>query len=228
MPPVSRESTGRHEYATILDLWYSSPGRAWLSGVKFEVTSIRIHAITHNSTVNGPGRRTVIHTQGCTLRCRGCFNPLAQPPTGGTPYSIEQLMDIIRHESPDGVSLSGGEPTDQLAPVVELCRRLHDEGFSILMFSGRTLEEIRRLPGGETLLKSLDVLIDGPYDDTRPATHGLCGSSNQQIHLLSPRHTQDELALRETEIIIEANGEIRISGFPDADLTRGLRKELQG
>ena len=38
------------------------------------MTSIRVVDITHDSTVDGPGLRTVIWFGGCYLHCPGCHN----------------------------------------------------------------------------------------------------------------------------------------------------------
>ena len=34
-----------------------------------------LHAFIPASRANGPGLRTVVFFQGCTLGCQGCFNP---------------------------------------------------------------------------------------------------------------------------------------------------------
>src|SRR5262245_28228901 len=37
--------------------------------------SLRVFRIYHNSVVEGPGRRSVLQTVGCNLRCPGCHVP---------------------------------------------------------------------------------------------------------------------------------------------------------
>ncbi len=189
--------------------------------------TLRIHAISHGSLVNGPGVRTVVHVQGCSIRCKGCFNPGALDPEGGIEVPLEVLEKAICSARPDGVTFSGGEPTDQLEPLVALCRRLRSRGFSIVVFSGRTRSAIASMPRGRDLLDTIDVLIDGPFDPTRVTGHALRGSENQTIHLLTPRHRMEEFSAREVELVIDPQGNVRVSGFPDAQLTQALEGALQ-
>ena len=69
------------------------------------------------------------------------------------------------------------------------------------------------MPQAEALLAGLDVLIAGPYDASQRQAHGLCGSANQTVHLLSGRYTMEDLrAVPPAEILITAEGEIWFSG----------------
>ncbi len=135
---------------------------------------------------------------------------------------------MVVEAAPDGVTFSGGEPTDQLEALVVLCRRLRKRGFSLVVFSGRTRAGIAGLPGGKELLSLIDVLVDGPYDASRPAVHGLRGSANQRIHLLSSRHRFEAFASRDVEVIIDGSGEIRLTGFPCTSLARAIRQVVGG
>ena len=184
--------------------------------------TILLHAITPASVANGPGTRTVIHTQGCSIRCPKCFNPKTFSQTGGREWKVDEVLEVIRKAAPDGVTISGGEPTDQVEAVLELCRSLRQEAYSVVMFSGRTLEDIQKLPRGQELLEQLDVLIDGPFDTEQQSHHRLCGSANQRIHLLSSRHSREELGMQEVEILIDKNGQVSITGFPAPDLSQAI------
>lgn len=193
-----------------------------------EALVLNVHSLIYHSTVNGPGRRAVIHTQGCSLGCPGCFNPLTHDSSGGTAWKISELFDTIMASRPDGITLSGGEPTEQLPAVVALCHQFRQVGLSILMFSGRTLSELEQLPLGPELLGLLDVLIDGRFEHDQVDNGGLRGSTNQCIHLLTRRHSPDELSLKAVEFYIAPNGQVRISGFPSPQLAQSLRRRLEG
>ncbi len=185
---------------------------------------LRIHALTPRSTANGPGRRTVVHVQGCSRGCPGCFNPASHDPAGGTPWDVQELADIILAAPPDGVTVSGGEPCEQPEALVALLESLRAGGIdSVVLFSGFRLAEIATQPWGPAVLRLVDVLIDGPFDGRRPAHDGLRGSENQTVHLLSPRHRRDELTAREVEVIVAADGSVTLTGFPDADVEAALR-----
>lgn len=89
-------------------------------------TTGRIHSIETCGTVDGPGIRYVIFTQGCPLRCLYCHNPDCRHPSGGKAVTVDDLMQDIeqyrtylRH---GGVTVSGGEPLMQPEFVAEIFR----------------------------------------------------------------------------------------------------------
>lgn len=176
-----------------------------------------IHAITPQSTVNGPGTRFVIHFQGCTLQCPGCFNPDTHSLSAGQQLTVS---DIIKQIPPDisGVTISGGEPFLQPKFLLELVQQLRLSDYSIAIFSGFYLKEIEKMTLGLHILAQIDALIDGRFDETAMATMGLHGSNNQTIHLFTSRYTENDFSLRSTEIWIDAAGNIQITGFPTKNL----------
>jgi len=90
-----------------------------------------------------------------------------------------------------------------------------------LVFSGYTLAEIERQPLGPAILAKLDVLVAGRYVQQRHLGRGLLGSANQQIHLLTSRHTLAEFAAIPTgEIILHPDGSITHSGIESMPTTR--------
>jgi anaerobic ribonucleoside-triphosphate reductase activating protein len=69
----------------------------------------------------------------------------------------------------------------------------------------------------------VDVLIDGRYRAAERLGAGLRGSRNQQIHLLSERHTLAEVEATPTgEVRISASGELVLTGV--APLVLGKRR----
>jgi anaerobic ribonucleoside-triphosphate reductase activating protein len=182
----------------------------------------RVHATEARSRANGPGSRFVVWFQGCTLGCAGCFNPATHPVSAGSEeVSVADLLARIP-DGADGLSLSGGEPMQQPAPALALLQGAHARGLSTLMFSGYTLDEIRRLPLGPSILANLDVLIDGRYVSTDRLAEGLRGSANQAIHLLTTRHTLDEVeATPVAEIRIDRAGGVVLTGVNPVKLRKG-------
>lgn len=94
----------------------------------------RIHSVETSSTVDGPGIRYVIFTQGCRLRCQYCHNPDTRDPLGGKEVTVDELIEEIQHYrsyltySGGGVTITGGEPLLQPEFVREIFRRCHELG----------------------------------------------------------------------------------------------------
>jgi pyruvate formate lyase activating enzyme len=94
----------------------------------------RIHSIETCGTVDGPGIRYVIFTQGCPLRCLYCHNPDCRQPHEGKEVTVDELIaDIQKYRSymkssGGGVTVSGGEPLMQPEFVTEIMCRCQELG----------------------------------------------------------------------------------------------------
>lgn len=178
---------------------------------------LRLHALEPRSVANGPGVRFSIWFQGCSLGCRGCFNPDTHARDAGFALLVTELVDRIMAEGDriEGVSFTGGEPFEQCDGLLASVRALREAtSLSLLAFSGLTLGEIRQLPVGPSILDRFDVLVDGRYSDARRNGNGLRGSSNQRIHLLSERYTLAEVeSTPPAEILIAPDGRLRVTGI---------------
>ncbi len=177
---------------------------------------VRVHAVERGSRANGPGARFVVWVQGCTLGCAGCFNPATHPATGPA-TTVAALADDLaaaaRSGSVSGLTLSGGEPMQQAPAALELLLAARRLGLSTLMFSGYTRAELEAQALGPAVLAHLDVLVDGRYRADERAGLGLRGSRNQQLHVLTRRHTEaDVAATPEAEIRIAADGSVVLTG----------------
>lgn len=186
------------------------------------IEHIKLHHFLPTSRANGPGLRAVVWLQGCTLGCPGCFNPQTHSHLDGYWISIDQLFsqNIALQSQIEGITFSGGEPLQQMRPLLKLLQRLRNEtALSILLFSGYTLNEIERMPTGKQLLGLVDVLIAGRYVQDQPGSGGLIASGNQQIYTLSQRYsTKDLEQTPSTEVILTPDGEILLSGIHPLNL----------
>ena len=84
----------------------------------------KIHSLESFGTVDGPGVRYVVFTQGCLMRCAYCHNPDTWPLEGGkeldASYIIEQYHRNISFYKDGGITVTGGEPLIQLDFLIEL------------------------------------------------------------------------------------------------------------
>ena len=179
---------------------------------------IRLHAFERCSAANGPGRRCVAWFQGCTLGCKGCFNPETHTGPPRRVVTVEALLEeIVSHDSHDGLeglTVTGGEPFQQPEALLALLRAVRRATeLSVLVFSGYTLPEIERQPNGSPALEQIDVLIAGRYLPGSRLARGLLGSENQTVHLLTTRYRADEVASTpDAEVIIDPTGRVTLSG----------------
>lgn len=122
----------------------------------------RIHSIETCGTVDGPGLRFVVFTQGCPLRCLYCHNPDCRPPEGGREVTVEELIQEIKkyrsYLRRGGVTVSGGEPLMQPEFVAEIFRRCHELGIhTALDTSGYVQIEAAKPVLAHTDLVLLDI-----------------------------------------------------------------------
>ncbi|HKQ72798.1 MAG TPA: 4Fe-4S single cluster domain-containing protein [Blastocatellia bacterium] len=183
---------------------------------------LRMHAFIPLSRANGPGARAVIWTKGCALNCPGCFNPETHPYAGGELIAVDDLFQRIAalKETIEGLTVSGGEPLQQLRPLTNLLRRVREEtDLSVLVFTGYTWGEVQRMPGADALLACLDALLAGRYDQSLRVARDLRGSANKTFHFLTERYSMSDLqGTPPAEVIITAGGEVMISGIDPVKL----------
>jgi len=127
---------------------------------------------------------------------------------------------IIESDGIDGLTISGGEPLLQSEAVCELLSRVKEKRpeLSVILFTGYTIEQVRLLCSKQ-VLDYIDVLIDGEYKEELNDGRGLRGSSNQNIHFLTPallKHKEDlENGKRTREIHLMEDDSMLTIGIAD-------------
>lgn len=143
---------------------------------------MRIMNILHDSVVDGEGLRTVIFFAGCKHRCKGCHNPQSWNFDNGVEMTLKEVLEEIESNPLTDVTLSGGDPFEQASEVISLAKEIKKLGKSIWVYSGYTLEELKKDKEKRELLKHCDVLVDGPFIlEERDLTLSFRGSRNQNI-----------------------------------------------
>lgn len=124
----------------------------------------RVHSIQSLGTLDGPGVRFVVFTQGCNLRCGCCHNPDTWG-SGGTEYEPKAIAEkATRYKEyfgkDGGITVSGGEPLLQTEFVTELFKECKALGINTCLdTSGSVITDKT-----EALLEVTDrVLLDIKY-----------------------------------------------------------------
>ena len=147
---------------------------------------MRYNKIRKMDISNGPGVRVSIFMQGCTFKCKNCFNPETHDFKGGHEFrddTIEKILELCDKEYIAGLSIIGGEPmhpkniegTTKLAKAFK--ERFPDK--TIWAWSGFLFDEDLI---NKEVLNYVDVLVDGQYkDELHDPTLKYRGSSNQRV-----------------------------------------------
>lgn len=97
------------------------------------------------SVQDGPGIRTTVFLQGCTLNCAWCHNPESIPHQpvlmrthlgdkwSSTPMAAEEVLAVVKEDLPfyqngGGLTVSGGEPLYQAEFALELLKLARQAG----------------------------------------------------------------------------------------------------
>ncbi|MFE6919673.1 4Fe-4S single cluster domain-containing protein [Nocardia sp. NPDC057663] len=189
------------------------------------------------TAAEGPGIRTAIWVQGCAIRCAGCFNPHMWAPAGGdaVPVAewIEQLIDDAVTAQTEGITLLGGEPFDQAAPLARCAAAVRARGLSVMTFTGYTYADLRTWARHRRdiadLLAHTDLLADGPFradllDHRRPWV----GSTNQGLRALTSRYADLDYAATpdRIEVRVGVDGMIEVNGWGDLESLDALLADL--
>lgn len=195
---------------------------------------VQVAQIVAVTEAEGPGRRFALWFQGCPLRCAGCCNPEMLPFAGGRETPLAEILAMVRRaalQGVEGITLLGGEPTAHAEPAGCLARAVRGLGLSVMVFSGYTLEELRRRaePAVHELLAHTDILVDGPYRADLPETRRRwIGSTNQRIHFLTDRYAEGDPCwqLPNTLEIRLQGSDLSVNGFPARSAVGLWRRQL--
>ena len=147
-------------------------------------SKIRLAApVTLESTVDGPGYRFVVWTQGCPHHCPFCHNPQTHSYTGGFEEDVQNVIDVINNKQlQSGVTLSGGEPFEQVSQLIEIAKAAKTKKLNLWAYTGYTFEELLESEDAKELIQYLDVLVDGKFmNDLKHYQLKFKGSLNQRI-----------------------------------------------
>ena len=187
--------------------------------------TLQVHAIVERSSANGPGVRAVVWTQGCSIGCPGCFNPETHSPLEAAEcWFPDRLAMRLAHLDIEGLTITGGEPLDQAAAVLDLAHRYKvRSGRSVLLLTGYSREALPCVLGPsryQQLVRSVDVVVAGPFRRRLRQAHSLSGSCNKEIVHFSDQYEDADIERTPVaEVIISLDGTVVSTGVDPVVLT---------
>ncbi len=177
-----------------------------------------IHSLESCGTVDGPGIRFVVFTQGCPMRCQYCHNPDTWAIEENKKISVKEILDeydgVKEFLRNGGLTVTGGEPLLQLDFVTELFKQAKEKNIHTALDTSGILFNRKNTKKIDELLKYTDlVLLDIKHIDDIEHKK-LTGISNMNIldfakylseknmpvwirHVVVPQITYNEKYLKE-------------------------------
>lgn len=143
-----------------------------------------IHSLESCGTVDGPGVRFVVFTQGCPLRCKYCHNPDSWGVNVNQQMSVDQILekyDGVKEFCKGGITVTGGEPLMQIDFVTSLFKEANERGIHTALDTSGILFNRNNTTKIDELLKYTDlVLLDIKHIDNEEHKK-LTGLPNENI-----------------------------------------------
>ena len=143
----------------------------------------KVHSIESFGTVDGPGIRFVLFLQGCHLKCKYCHNRDTWDMKSGEYKTLDDIFEKIKRYknymtlSGGGVTVTGGEPLLQVKFLIELFKKLKEEGIHTCIDTSGMVDITDDI---KELLKYTDlVLLDIKHIDDEKCKK-LVGFSNKK------------------------------------------------
>lgn len=187
---------------------------------------LNIASIRRCTESEGIGKRFAIWTQGCMKRCKNCCNHNMQSFVAKNIIDSEIIIKDIKLSKEkyniEGITLIGGEPILQSKGLSCIAKYCKENGLSVILFSGYTLEEIKEkeetFEGLSELLKYTDVLIDGEYiEELYDESRGFIGSSNQKVYFFTSFYNEEVFYRNRNYISVDIlvnNNSVSLNGWP--------------
>lgn len=121
--------------------------------------NVSIGKIETFGLVDGPGIRTVVFLNGCSLRCKYCHNPEMWTIDEYNMKEDELLKKILRNKpyykrNHGGVTFSGGEPLVQSEFLLSMIRKLKNENIHVALDTCGSV-----LKNAEEVLSLVDLVL---------------------------------------------------------------------
>lgn len=165
------------------------------------------HRIVYDDQLNGAGLRVTLFVSGCSHHCVGCQNPQTWNLDSGKAFDKEARNELFKYLLKDyisGLTLSGGDPLcfDNIYTIFDLCVEIKTKypTKTIWLYTGYTYEYIIDNPVLKTIMRYVDVLVDGKFDkNLADANYKWAGSTNQRIIDVQESLKRDKVILYESK-----------------------------
>ena len=152
--------------------------------------TLRLNTAAHGlrrGVLGGTDQRVMLTLQGCSLnKCPGCTSPHTWEARAGQDAPVAGLLKWMASlPAVGGLTITGGEPTDQAPALCTLLRGFR-AGFAraeVVLYSALLWPRLQQ--DFAELIALCDVVVAGPYV-AKLAPTPMAGSSNQTVHLLTP------------------------------------------
>ena len=133
----------------------------------------------------GDGINVSLWMQGCEHKCKGCYSPHTWDFNMGNLFTSNTIDYIVELLSKDGIhknlSILGGETLspNKIGPLTVLVTKVKNvlPDTKIFLWTGYAWECIKHLD----MIKYLDVIVDGRYEQDQHKPSRYKGSTNQRV-----------------------------------------------
>lgn len=141
-----------------------------------------------NSYDDGPGVRSVLFLQGCNKNCNGCHNVKIKEHGKGVMIAIDDLMNVIDSKCCNKkITISGGEPLEQMDNLIVLISRLKKNGYNVCVYTGW---EFSCIP--KSILNLVDYIKTGEFiKELIDPNIQYVGSKNQHMYKIKDGNIEE-------------------------------------
>ena len=121
-----------------------------------------IHSIETCGTVDGPGIRFVVFTQGCPMRCLYCHNPDTWGVGVNKQISASEILtqfESVKEFCKGGITVTGGEPLMQIEFVTELFKQAKEKNIHTALDTSGILFNPENTNKIDELIKYTDLIL---------------------------------------------------------------------
>lgn len=185
--------------------------------------NIHRYEVVENEHLYGPGKRLLLFTQGCSLRCKGCINQHLWEFGKGIDVTVDAIVNQCHNL--DGITLHGGEPLDQANVLGELINKIKQRGKTVILFTGYAFKELNTVQKQAWIAS--DIVISGRYEEKKRNIYlQFRGSTNQKVFTHKGKYKDYKIKDGQTIAVLSFNaqGEMQSLGFRTDELDQLLNE----